>query len=146
MIPNFANFDYLFVERVTYYFRDPGRGEPIVFRFPRNKGEYFIKRVIGVPGDHLIIRGGRVFLAREDGEEGTLDEPYLPSETKTEGDADVRLGSDEYYVLGDNRDASFDSRRWGIVPREDIVGRVIIRIWPLGSVRLFLDETGEPTT
>lgn len=140
MVPNFANFDYLFVERVSYYFRSPQRGEPIVFRFPRNEREYFIKRVVGVPGDHLIIREGKVFIMGEDGEERLLGEPYLLPGTNTQGNTDVTLGPNEYYVLGDNRDASFDSRRWGIVPREDIVGRVIIRIWPIKSVRLFWSE------
>ena len=146
MIPNFANFDYLFVERVSYYVRNPERGEPIVFRFPRNEREYFIKRVIGVPGDHLIIREGKIFITRDGEGEKFLEESYLPSGTKTQGNTDVRLGPDEYYVLGDNRDASFDSRRWGIVPKANIVGRVIVRIWPLKSVHLFWNEALDQVT
>lgn len=141
MVPSFHNFDYLFVERVSYYLREPARGEVIVFRFPRNERDYYIKRVIGLPGEEVRIEGGRVEVTTLGGKTLLLEEPYLSLNTYTQGEADVRLGPGEYYVLGDNRNASFDSRRWGVLPAEDIIGRVLARIWPPAKAKAFWGET-----
>lgn len=143
MLPNFNNFDYLFVEQVSYYFREPARGEVVVFRFPRNKRDYFIKRVIGLPGERINIEKGEVIVTSKDGKRTVLEEPYLTPRIFTEGSVDIQLALQEYYVLGDNRGASFDSRRWGTLPREDIVGRVLIRAWPPTKVKAFWGENYE---
>ncbi|MBI3334916.1 MAG: signal peptidase I [Candidatus Portnoybacteria bacterium] len=140
MLPTFNNFDYLFVERVSYYVREPARGEVIVFRFPRNERDYYIKRVVGLPGEEVRIEGGQVQVITLQGKTLLLKEPYLSSNTFTQGGAEVRLGPGEYYVLGDNRDASYDSRRWGVLPAKDIIGRVLARIWPPNKAKAFWGE------
>lgn len=138
MAPNFSNYDYLFVERVAYYFREPARGEVIVFRFPRNEREYYIKRLIGLPGEEVFIKNGIVNVKIGGrGKEIGLEERYLPPGVVTAGNIDIRLGHDEYFVLGDNRGASSDSRSWGVLPRKDIIGRVFLRLWPPLRVEAF---------
>lgn len=137
MIPNFHDFDYLFVERVSYYFRQPERGEVLVFRFPRNEQEYFIKRLIGLPGEHISIHDDVITVTTGEGKIVKLREHYIPSATLTEGDVEVTLKADEYYVLGDNRSYSFDSRQWGVLPKKDIIGKVFVRVWPLTKAQAF---------
>lgn len=144
MLPNFTDFDYLFVERVSYYFREPKRGEVVVFRFPRNEQEYFIKRVIGLPGEHISIHSDALTITTGKGEKMKLQESYLPSGTYTEGNIEITLGPEEYYVLGDNRNYSFDSRQWGVLPKNDIIGKVFVRIWPPTKARAFLSEQLAP--
>jgi signal peptidase I len=131
MVPTFHNGDYLLIDELTYRFGEPNRGEVIVFRYPKDEATYFIKRVIGLPGERVVIESGVVTIYNAEHRDGlVLKEAYLPESMKTEGDRDIRLGKDEYYMLGDNRPYSFDSRRWGALPRQDIVGRVIVRLWP----------------
>lgn len=143
MSPTFENLDYLFVERVSYYAREPKRAEVIVFRYPRDEREYYIKRIIGLPGEKIEIKGGNVFIKTQDGKDVVLKESYLPFNVLTAGDSEVRLGRNEYYVLGDNRGASSDSRSWGILPAKDIVGKVWVRLWPLNKVQAFWNGENE---
>jgi len=143
MAPNFSNFDYLFVERVSYHFRQPERGEVIVFRFPQNKSDFYIKRIIGLPAEEIMVKEGRVDVKTREGKRLSLIEPYLRSGTFIEGSFYMRLGEDEYYVLGDNRNASFDSRRWGVLPGKYIIGKVLVRIWPPTKARAFWGEEFE---
>lgn len=143
MSPTFENFDYLFVERVSYYVREPKRAEVIVFRYPRDEREYYIKRIVGLPGEEVEIKKGNVFIKTTNGKDMTLKESYLPSNLLTAGDIDIHLRKNEYYVLGDNRGASSDSRSWGILPSKDIVGKVWLRLWPLNKAQAFWNrETG----
>lgn len=130
MEPNFHDGDYLIVDELTYRFRSPQRGEVIVFKYPQNPSQRYIKRIIGLPGEAVEVKGGSVFIEKE-GQRVALGEmEYLFSEVDTPGDIKVSLGKQEYFVLGDNRYASSDSRRWGTLPREDIIGRVLLRAWP----------------
>ena len=134
MEPNFGERNYLVIDELSYYFRAPERGEVIVFKFPNDLSQYFIKRVIGLPGETVVIRGGRVYLKKTPQallEE--LEEKYLPGDLATATDAEKTLGPDQYFVMGDNRTDSYDSRRWGVLPRGDITGRVIFRVWPFGE-------------
>ena len=108
----------------------PKRGEVIVFKFPLNPSRDFVKRVIGVPGDTVEIRGGKVLVNEE-----MLDEPYIKSPDASGSDP-VTLEDKEYYVLGDNRRGSNDSRNWGPVPEENILGKVWIVYWPLSNLAL----------
>ena len=108
MTPNFFSGDYVLVDKVSYHFRPLDRGEVIVFRNPENESEYFIKRVVGLPGKVVSISDGQVYI---DGK--MLKEGYLPSETESIGETDFILGPDEYFVMGDNRTQSRDSRSWG---------------------------------
>ena len=136
MEPNFETGDYLIVDELTYRFNEPARGEVIVFKYPHDPTQRFIKRILGLPGETIEVKAGKVFLYFED-EEIILEENYLPSDLLTPGDLMITLGEDEYFVLGDNRLASFDSRRWGVLPRKNIIGRALFRAWPFNALTKF---------
>jgi signal peptidase I len=131
MEPNFRDGDYLIIDEITYKFKAPERGEVIVFRYPNDPSQRYIKRIIGLPGETIEIEQGKIIIYDEDGNGQALEElAYLPASTLTPGDVLVALEENEYFVLGDNRAASADSRRWGSLPRENIIGRALIRAWP----------------
>lgn len=141
MEPNFHDHEYLIIDEISYQVKDVKRGEIIVFRYPRNPDEFFIKRVIGLPGEKVQIQEGNVFIYNSANPNGVaLDEPYLANETKTYGISDseiVTLGKDEYYVLGDNRNSSKDSRSFGSVNKNFIIGKVLLRGWPFNRIKIF---------
>jgi signal peptidase I len=140
MVPNFHNREYLVVDKISYRFHEPERGDVIIFRYPKDTSQYFIKRIIGLPGEKVqIVDGGRVKVYNSQHPDGALiDEPYLPSNGISFGKEDiVALGSDEYFVMGDNRPASLDSRSFGPVQRQTIVGRAGVRAWPVHRARTF---------
>jgi signal peptidase I len=130
MEPNFEDGDYLIIDEITYRFREPKRGEVVVFKNPMNERQRFIKRIIGLPGETIEISDGKIFISN--GEKKVLNEPYLNS-SFTFGDIKITLGSDEFFVLGDNRQFSLDSRRFGPIKKKEIVGRVFLRLWPIYS-------------
>lgn len=136
MDPNFDNGDYLIIDEITYRFRAPERGEVIVFKYPLDPSNRFIKRIIGLPGETVEIKDGEVMIYNGDGSQ-ELEEPYLSGGLITAGDLKITLKEGEYFVLGDNRPYSFDSRRFGPLSEEYITGRVIIRAWPISSISLF---------
>ncbi len=128
MQPNFISNEYVVVDEVTYHFDNPVRGQVIVFHDPLDESEYFIKRIIGLPGDTISIRNGKVLINGS-----VLDEPYLPAGVIVSGDAVYpKLAPNQFFVMGDNRLESFDSRSWGPVNKSEIVGvvRVGIDFWP----------------
>ncbi len=135
MSPNFQNGNYLLVDEVTYLLRQPQRGEVIVFRYTGDKSSFFIKRVIGLPGEKVVVKDGKVNITKpgENETSFTLDEGYLPLQTKTVGDVTEKLADDEYFVMGDNRGNSFDSRNWGPLHEKDIVGIVRLRLYPFSE-------------
>lgn len=132
MEPNFENREYLIVDEASYYFRDPRRGEPIVFRYPKDPRQFFIKRIIGLPGERVEIKNGQIRIINQDFPDGfILQEPYLvPLGRLTYLDVSEDLGPDQFFVLGDNRDASSDSRVWGPLDKRFITGRAAFRAWP----------------
>lgn len=132
MEPNFSTGNYLIVDEVTYRFREPIRGEVIVFRNPNNESEFYIKRIIALPGEQIEIENGVVKI---DGE--SIEEGYLPYESAIDGDVSFNLKEDEYFVMGDNRPSSSDSRRWGPIKDSDISGVVRLRFWPINSLQTF---------
>lgn len=132
MEPTFHDGEYLIIDQLSYRFREPRWGEVIVFRYPQNPSQFFIKRVIGLPGETVRIRDGRVV--------GLDESSYLAADVRTGGQMDVVLGAGEYFVLGDNREASSDSRSWGPLPRNDIIGRVWVRAWPLSRAMIFAPQ------
>jgi len=137
MDPSFENGDYLIIDEITYRFRQPTRGEVVVFKYPQNLSQRFIKRIIGLPGETVEIKDGRVMIYSE-GIKQILDESdYLSADLWTAGELKVNLGPNEYFVLGDNRDFSLDSRRFGLLDRAYIIGRVIIRAWPFAALTKF---------
>jgi len=133
MEPNFFDGEYLVVDELSYFLRDARRGEVIVFRFPQNRSQFFIKRIIGLPGETVKINNGRVEIISDDFPSGVaLDEAqYLPEDMRTGGQIMVKLKDQEYFVLGDNRPASSDSRSWGVLGEDEIVGRAWIRAFPV---------------
>lgn len=139
MEPTFNDREYLIINELAYRLRDPARGEVVVFRYPNEPRQFFIKRVVGVPGETIIVKDGRVKIINALHPEGFyLDESdYLPPGTEVAGDRRVALGAAEYYVLGDNRGASLDSRSFGPLSRRYVVGRVWLRGWPIEKASVF---------
>ncbi len=135
MEPNFSSGDYLLVDEISYQFREPQRGEAVVFKYPGDPGIYYIKRVIGLPNEKLTSKDGKVFIFNGANPDGfPLDEKYLPIGFKTSDFNEVVLSGKEYFVLGDNRNYSFDSRSWGSLKRDNIIGIVRLRLWPFNKV------------
>jgi len=140
MEPNFHNSDYLIIDELTYRLREPQRGEVVVFKFPGDTSQYYIKRIIGLPGETLEIERNRIIVFNREYPGGlAIKEDYLDESSRQAdlGKTKITLGEDEFYVLGDNRRSSYDSRRWGVLPRSDIVGRVWVRAWPVNAVAAF---------
>lgn len=134
MEPNFYNGDYLIIDEISYRFGEPQRGEVVVFKYPDNPSQRYIKRIVGLPGERIEIEAGQV-LIYQNGTNQVLDESgYLPEFLQTLGNIEISLDQDEYFVLGDNRPFSSDSRKWGSLPEENIIGRVIIRAWPIDAL------------
>jgi signal peptidase I len=130
MEPNFEQGNYLIVDEISYRLREPQRGEVIVFRFPQNPSQRYIKRIIGLPGEIIKIKEGRVIVNNQ-----ILDESdYLPPFLNTPGDLEILLNENEYFVLGDNRIASSDSRKWGPLPKKYIIGRAFLKLWPIEAL------------
>lgn len=131
MEPNFEDGDYILVDELSFRFRDAERGEVIIFRFPQQPSQFFIKRIIGLPEETVQVKDNRVTVFNEENPEGfVLSETYLAPEQKTLGTMTTKLDDNEYFVLGDNRLQSSDSRRWGPVNRNLIMGRAFLRPWP----------------
>lgn len=125
MFPTFNNGDYLIIDELSYNFlREPKRGEVIVFRPPLAGSRFFIKRVIGLPGETVEVKDNKVFV-----NDSALLEPYHEQFTGIDGS--WLLGEGEYFVMGDNRGSSSDSRVWGALPEQNIVGRAFLRLWPI---------------
>ncbi|MBI4426808.1 MAG: signal peptidase I [Candidatus Kerfeldbacteria bacterium] len=139
MEPNFYDNEYLVVDEISYRFSEPKRGDVVVLRNPRHESDFFIKRIIGLPGERVEIINGEVNIYnRADLNGFTLAESaYLPPGTRTSGTVDQALGAAEYFVLGDNRESSLDSRFFGSVVRREIVGKTWIRAWPVNRLQVF---------
>lgn len=130
MDPTFKTGEYLIVDELSYHFQSPERGSVLIFKYPKDPRKSFIKRVIGLPGETVSISDGEVTIFNKENPDGlVLDEPYVKfSKAET---ADFVLGQGEYFVMGDNRLGSADSRIWGSVPEDNIVGRPVFRLFPL---------------
>jgi signal peptidase I len=142
MEPNFYDYNYLIVDRISYDFETPQRGDIIVLDLPQDTTRALIKRVIGLPGDTVVLTGNAVTIVNAQHPQGfTLSEPYLdPADLGGASDMRVTLGPDQYFVLGDNRKVSADSRLWGTLPRQDIVGRVFLRLFPFNNIGILPGE------
>ncbi|MBI2587828.1 signal peptidase I [Candidatus Azambacteria bacterium] len=138
MEPAFEDGEYLLVDEISLRFRQIERGEVVVFRFPPEPTQFYIKRIIGLPGDRVVISNGKVQIFMAAHPNGlSIEEPYLAEGTQTGGDLSLSLGENEYFVLGDNRTASSDSRRWGKLDGRLITGRVWLRAWPPERAQAF---------
>lgn len=135
MEPIFWNGDYLLIDEVTYRLREPSRGEVVVFRYPGNPRSYYIKRIIGLPSEEIVIDKG-VISVYKDKERTVIKENYV-TPTWTFGHFETELKDNEYFVMGDNRNFSFDSRSWGPLQKEALIGVVRFRLWPINKVMAF---------
>lgn len=137
MEPNFEDGEYLIIDELTFHFREPARGEIVVFHPPSaDEKQFYIKRVIGLPGETVEVNDGKITIYNEANPNGfILAEDYI--DDYTPGRDSETLGEGEYYLMGDNRDASFDSRAFGPVPKDNLIGRVWIRGLPLEKIGSF---------
>lgn len=142
MEPNFYDHEYLIINQLGYRLGEPSRGDAVVFRYPFDTRQYFIKRVIGLPGETVKISGGNVTIINAGYPNGVvLQESYLSPSIDTLGEVQVTLTADEYYVLGDNRQSSLDSRAFGPVKRDLIIGETFLRGWPINKAGLVTNQT-----
>ena len=131
MVPNFASSDYLIVDEISYRFHEPQRGDVIIFHPPVDMRTYYIKRIIGMPGDNVSVNNGVVTITNTQHPKGiVLDEKYISKDTLTEN-KNVTVSQGQYFVMGDNRPESYDSRGWGLLPKENITGRALLRLFPV---------------
>lgn len=154
MEPNFEDGNYLIINELGYKktsidfdsyhfftvdsFKNLERGDVIVFRYPKDPQKYFIKRVIGLPGEKIEIRDGKVIIYNSENPSGfVLDEGYLPKGLETASEMVEQIGDNQYFVMGDNRPASSDSRSWGLLDKDKIVGKVLIRAWPINKAEVY---------
>ncbi len=141
MYPTMHDGDYLVTEKVSYKFGAPKRGQIVVLKNPRDNSQDFIKRIIAIPGDSLKIEDNQVFVNGQ-----KLSETYLPANTPTPAGAfvtqstEIKVGSNQYFVFGDNRNHSSDSREWGPVTKEELVGRALFRYWPPQTIGSLTDK------
>ena len=126
METTFHEGQLLMVNKLNYKFHEPQRGQVVIFHSPVDPGKDYIKRMIGLPGDHIEVKDGELY----NGEK--IDEPWLHEPMQYSGEWDVKEG--EYFVLGDNRNHSSDSHVWGGVPRENLIGNAFFRYWPLNRI------------
>lgn len=139
MEPNFYNHEYLIIDELSYRFNQPERGDIIVFRPPTQVNDFYIKRVIGLPGEQVSVANNHITITSEQYPQGlVLDESvYLPTSTTTAGAVNIGLGTDQYFVMGDNRSSSLDSRMFGPIERNSIVGKAWLRGWPIHKIAVF---------
>lgn len=141
MFPTFHNADYIFTDLISYKMGNPTHGDMIVFKSPKDESDDFIKRVIAIPGDKIRISNEKIYL-----NDKLLKEPYLHDSVTTRPNAflqdnlDYTVPENSYIVIGDNRDHSSDSREWGPITKEKIVGKVFFRYWPINRFG-FTDKT-----
>jgi len=132
MYPTFDTGEYLIVDQLSYKIDEPVRGDVVIFRYPNNPSKFFIKRIIALPGETLELIGSDTYITNVAGERFKIDEPYVTMHRDTSLTTDLKDG--EYFVMGDNRLASLDSRTWGPLPRDNIIGRAYVRLLPFDTI------------
>lgn len=133
MIPTFHDGQYLIVDEISYLLKGAHRGDVVIFRYPGDTKRFFIKRVIGMPNEKIVITDGKVKIINKENPDGfTLDEPYINEKFNTT--ETYNTGNDEYFVMGDNRNRSSDSRIWGLLPKKLMVGRAYLRLLPFKDI------------
>jgi signal peptidase I len=135
MVPTFQDGNYLIVDKISYKLSDPKRDDVVIFRYPNDQTKFFIKRIIGLPGETVKIDGSAVSIINKENPKGfTLNEPYVKN--ISENNLLMELKEDEYFVMGDNRSGSSDSRYWGPVKKNLLTGRAFLRLLPLNKVNI----------
>ena len=142
MDPTFATNQYLIVDELSYRFEPVSRGDVIIFKYPIDTSKYFIKRVIGLPGETVQIEGSKVTIKNKANPQGfVLTENYVAPSNESSNHVLTTLTDSQYFVMGDNRGASFDSRAWGPVDKKYIIGRPLARLFPLNTISFFPGES-----
>lgn len=139
MIPTLMIGDRIFVDKVSYRFREPVRGEIIVFKYPLDEKKDFVKRLVGLPGEELQIKDGKIVINGETADDHALDQNYYYNVMNSqygEPNQVIKVPDDSYFVLGDNSAHSSDSRSWGFVPKDNLVGRAFLIWWPPNRIKL----------
>ncbi len=138
MNPTFATGQYLLVDRISYRFEDPKRNDVVIFRYPRDPKTFYIKRLIGLPGETVSVTEGKITIINKENPNGiSIPAPYIEAGHETTENFKITLGQTEYFVMGDNRSQSSDSRIWGPVDKKYIVGRPFIRLLPFTKISVF---------
>lgn len=136
MVPTLENSNYLIIDKISYKLTDPERDDVVVFQYPNDPTKYFIKRIIGLPNETVDIQGSVVTITNEKYPKGiVLDEPFVKNVGNNT--THLELKNDEYFVMGDNRNASSDSRYWGAVHKKFITGKAFLRLLPINKIDLF---------
>jgi len=150
MLPDFIDGEYLLTNKITYRLGEPQRGDVVVFKFPMAPQFDYIKRIIGLPGEEVMIKDNHVVIFNQQHPQGlALNEPYLDPGVHITGRTfspegkKIKIPEGEYYVMGDNRERSSDSREWGFVPKENIVGKSWIRYWPTSALAFIPEQEYE---
>ena len=135
MSPTFENGDYLIIDKLSYELGDPERYDVVVFRYPNDQKKFFIKRIIGLPNETVDIRGNTVTITNKENKKGfTLEQPFVKNSSNN--NMHFELKDHEYFVMGDNRSASSDSRYWGAVQEDLIAGKAFLRLLPVDKVNV----------
>lgn len=135
MIPTFHNGEYLIVDEISYRFEEPKRGDVIIFRYPKDPSKFFIKRIIGLPNETVVLKNGDVTIEKEGQKPLALDQSYVKN--KSTENAKYVIADNQYFIMGDNRISSSDSRVWGPLDRDLIVGRALLRLLPAAEASVF---------
>jgi signal peptidase I len=144
MVPTFEDGQYLIVDEISYHLENPVRDDVVVFRYPKDPSKFFIKRIIGLPGETVDIKGSDVYITNSEHPDGfKLDQSYVKNESQNNTHFELKDG--EYFVMGDNRSASSDSRYWGAVPKNLLIGKVFLRLLPVKEAGVFPGKFIEPT-
>lgn len=142
MQPTFESGEYLIIDQLSYRFHAPERGDVVVFKYPRDPRQFFIKRIIGLPKETVVVTDEAIHITNAEHPNGfTIDESYISSIESFDSYLKITLAHDEYFVMGDNRPASSDSRVWGALPEKNILGRAFLRVLPLRSFNIFPGTT-----
>ncbi len=134
MFPTFHNGQYLIVDEISYILYGPHRGDVVIFHYPKDPSRFFIKRIIGMPNEKIIVNEDKVTIINKEYPKGiVLKEPYINEKLFTPT-GEFNTGDNEFFVMGDNRNRSSDSRSWGILPKKLMVGRAYLRLLPIDSI------------
>lgn len=142
MEPNLSDGQYILTDKISYRFDDPRRGDIVIFKAPVDENFDYIKRIIALPGETISIIDGEIIIKNDDNPQGfKLEEPYsingaISPGTQLSNGVEIKMEEDRYFVFGDNRNQSFDSREWGKLPRENIIGKGWLRYWPLSEISI----------
>lgn len=130
MEPNFYDKEAILVDKISWKLRTPARGEIVIFKAPPQPNEDYIKRIIGLPGETVTIENNKILINNKE-----LSEVYLPANgLSTDESYEKTLSASEYFVMGDNRPHSSDSRVWGAVPKQNLIGRAVVIVFPLDKI------------